>query len=235
MTGNPCITPRRIAARYCALMALAAACLAACRPAATPTPVPVPTAEPTAAVTIHVAASWVTVKALPELVAQSTVIVVGRQVGVGGVFNAARMVSDHSQPDPQLYGVAQVYQLQVERYLKGSGPETLDYAQVEGYIEPYSGEPTLPTIEAAKSAWGEVPPVRAGVRYLFFLRPMGLGYLDDQHLTGTVCPSRFVLTDDDSYPETPWTWAGKFFPHRPPDELVAEVEQLVAAEQQQGQ
>ena len=66
------------------------------------------------------------VPSLKERIATSKIIVIGELIDQGEVINAARDTSDRTQPAANLFGVGQVYHVRVARYLKGTGPNTLN-------------------------------------------------------------------------------------------------------------
>lgn len=175
------------------------------------------------------AASYHTAGSLDELVAKSTVIVIGQLQSVGEVVNLARDPQNTSEPDPQVFSGGQVYLVAVQRYLKGQGPHALKVVQAEGFLPNPPATLTRADREKAK-AQDTYIPLREGKTYLFFLRPLGLFPPETDYLTGTAHPSRFVLSADGyAGPESPWEQAQLVFPPRPTDQLLAQVEQLVGA------
>ena len=63
-------------------------------------------------------ASYMTVRTLDELIAQSPVIVVGRVIGPGEIVIMARKPGNPREPDPETLILGQVYDVAVERYLR---------------------------------------------------------------------------------------------------------------------
>jgi len=94
------------------------------------------------------------------------------------------------------YSIAQVYEIQVERYLKGSGPDLIRTAQVEGQVRG-SSAPTEINVKVARSKYQYVPMV-TGNRYIFLLdegdKVPELGNL--LVLGSPSEPSRYLLTPD---------------------------------------
>lgn len=179
-------------------------------------------------------ASYIAVRSLEELVDKSTVIVVGQMTDKGGVFNFSRDVNDLTRPDPNRYGVAQIYHFEVERYIKGDGHAILNVVQSEGVIHGDSASVTAEQISDAqrRSAQDQTHvPIRADTRYLLFLRPLG-GFEREGYLTGTAHPFRFVLEGAEAKPESPWSGATVAFPPTRAEALLGQVEALVQAEGQ---
>lgn len=171
---------------------------------------------------------------LATLVAGSAVIFIGTVMGSGDIVNLARDVTNISQPDPQIFGLGQIYRVQVERYLKGGGPQSQNVIQPEGFLyseaQPVAASLTSAEIEAAKAAYAYVP-MRLGTRYLLFVEPVkgfdpGLNYV-----TGAVgYPWRFTLpVNGSAQPESPVAEANALFPARSSATLLQEVNQLLAA------
>lgn len=169
------------------------------------------------------AASYVTAQSFEQLVAESTVICIGEMTGLGETFNMARNPQDTTQPDPNILGLGQVYHFRVERYLKGQSSNTIDIVQVEAFLTnrvPWTPE----NIEKAKAKDSHIP-LRLGVKYLYFLRPLQ-DFPDKQnYFVGTRHPWRFILPDKgNAEPESPWSGAKQVFRSRPSAEVIGEVE-----------
>lgn len=169
---------------------------------------------------------------LATLVGGSAVIFIGAVTGPGNIVNLARDVTNISQPDPQIFGLGQIYRIQAERYLKGGGPQSQNVIQPEGFLysesQPVAASLTSAEIEAAKAAYAYVP-MRAGTRYLFFVEPVkgfdpGLNYV-----TGAVgYPWRFTLpVNGSAQPESPVAEANALFPARSSATLLDEVTKLL--------
>jgi len=178
------------------------------------------------------AVSYVTAKSLEELVNGASVVVVGRVTGKAGkdkIFNQARSPIDPKQESTELFVVGQIYYIEVERYIKGSGEHTIEVVQSEGAY--YGSNIVTPEeIERVQATSTEYVPLKTGARYLMFLRPSeGV-----PEAAGTyhdfATPSRFILGDDgEARPETAWRDAAKVFPPRSTQTLLDEVAQLAKA------
>ncbi len=68
---------------------------------------------------VFTSASYITATSVSELANISTLIVIGKAIKTGNVINMARDIDDISKPDPNLFGIGQIYELEVTRYLKG--------------------------------------------------------------------------------------------------------------------
>src|SRR6266545_6585840 len=118
---------------------------------------------------VVVITNYVTSQSLKETVTQSEIIVLGNVIGTGEVINTSRDTQDHTKPSRDSFDIGQVYDFQVQRYVKGSGPLVLKVAQAEGVIlRPQSGV-TQADIDRAKAADDHVP-FNTGTTYLLFLR-----------------------------------------------------------------
>ncbi len=60
-----------------------------------------------------------------ELIEKSDLIVIGTAVDTGMTFNGARNSVHPEEADDDIYDLVKIYEVKVERYLKGSGPETV--------------------------------------------------------------------------------------------------------------
>ena len=171
--------------------------------------------------------SYVTAKSLGALVSDSTLIVIGttsdaepREERVPG-----RLPGDPSKPDPNYTMIGNVYDIQVERYLKGEGGATLRVIQSIGFDAFVPGPPNTPgrLTQGRNDSIG----VRLGKssRYLLFLTE----FKDVTGLwTGTVEPYRFLLVKGRAQVESPVGDLEGKFPSHSEDELVSLVESLIA-------
>lgn len=173
-------------------------------------------------------ASFVTAASLDELVARSTLIVIGNVSGAGGTVNMARDIHDVTKPDPLLFEVGQVYHVTVSRYIKGSGAPALDVLQAEGLV---NGQREGVNAESIKRARARFPyiPLGSGSTYLMFL-VRAQGFPDNQYFVGDIAPWRFTLPAEGmAKAESPWLEAQVVFPPMPPEQLIRTVETLVVA------
>ncbi len=170
-------------------------------------------------------ASYVTANSLRELVASSTLIIVGQLSGTGETINLARNPDDITQPDPNILSFGQVYRVTVERYLKGTGERILNVVQPEAFLTERMPK-TQANIANAKANYKYIP-FHSGTKYLLFLEPI-LGFPNQHYFTGPAHPWRFILPDaGNAEPESPWDLAKQVFPPRPVTTLLRETEQLV--------
>ena len=116
------------------------------------------------------------------------------------------------------FGVA--YQVEVERYLKGAGPDVLPIYQTEGCVVTVKGKQLRgPWVDA-------LSPIRDGARYLFFLRPHP--YLSDVMMR-VAHPSRFVLDGGTASPDGPWPGPSTNFPAMLESDLIGTIEEILLA------
>ena len=163
---------------------------------------------------------------LSKLVAHSTLIVIGetppndpREERIQG-----RDPNDPSRPDPNYATIGNVYDIRVERFLKGSGDETLSVVQPIGYEAFVPGPPNTPgRITKGRDTTPNLL-LQESSRYLLFLR-------ENEHAPGlwmgTVQPYRFTLSGGTARVESPVTSLDTEFPDRTEVELVSLVESLI--------
>ena len=162
---------------------------------------------------------------LAKLVAHSTLIVIGTTSGAGPREERVpgRLPDDPSKPDPNYTMIGNIYEVEVERYLKGDGDPTLPVIQSIGYdaLVPgpgntpgrlTRGRDTSPNLLLGKSS-----------RYLLFLR-------DNNHAPGlwmgTAHPYKFLLSDGMAMVESPVGDLEGAFPDRAEAEIVGLVKSL---------
>ena len=165
--------------------------------------------------------AYVTADTVDELVSRSTVVAVGtitsgppRRVEIPG-----KLPGDPSRPDPNYTGVARVYEVAVERYLKGSEDATIEVVQFEGSIVPLGGQ--VREVQWKSASY----PLGAGNRYLLFLIPQG--QVPNLWL-GTAQPFRFVLSAGMAKAESPAEGILDAFPNKTESALISEVEAIIS-------
>lgn len=174
------------------------------------------------------AASYITARSLDELVAKSSIIVIGHVTGTDKTLNLARNPADPAQPDQQYYSVGQTYSVAVQRYLKGDGAAVVQLVQQEGFLVNPPAALTPRDIDRARAGVSFIP-LQVGPTYLLFLRPLGGFPADAGYLTGTAQPARFTLpAGGTARAESPWGGAEQVFPPRSSATLIEQVERLVA-------
>jgi hypothetical protein len=100
-------------------------------------------------------------RALPTVVAASTLIVIGQAEPSTEIVNLA--LGD-------TFAIGQVYTITVQRYLKGSGPHTLKVIQWEGDLDEPAACVTARDIVQTKTLYAnDFIPLRANTDYLFLL------------------------------------------------------------------
>ena len=126
---------------------------------------------------------------------------------------------DPSKPDPNYIAVGSIYQVNVERYLKGSGGDTLPVVQLENTITNIGGRVTESRMQEADF------PLTKGTRYLLFLKPHGQA---PDLWFGTAEPYRWILSSGQAKVETPSEGARTTFPDTDEAGLVASVEAIIS-------
>ena len=162
-----------------------------------------------------------------KIVAHSTLVLIGtvpdaepRVVRISG-----RIPGDPSRPDPNWTTLAYVHDVQVERYLKGSGPDTLLVMQPTGHetISPGSGATPGFLNHVRYSAHDYY--FERGSRYLLFLR-------ESEHApglwTGTAEPYKYQLFEGRARARTPASDPGRtFYIKRGEEELLERVQDVI--------
>ena len=235
--------------RYTAATIVFLLMLAACgRPdvptgASSPTPMPayaiVPAADPTL-IASEVQQQkqedmFVFVHSLKERVTKSTVIVLGTVRDTGEIINLSREVSDWTKPAANGFSVGQVYHIQVTRYLKGAGPDTINIINQEGGLPTVNAASVKPEDIAQLKATAGYVPLHIGTTYLFFLDPFtGVDFPGTYYIGSNGYPWRFALRLDNTLeadaPHGPMRDVVPEFAPRPLAELLTQVDQLVQAE-----
>lgn len=138
----------------------------------------------------------VTADSVAELTEYASLIIIGTAKNTDYAFNSARDVNDISKPDLSLLALGQLYEVTVERVIKGQfDRNTLLLVQGEGIlIKQQTDIVPSPEDEAIARQQVEYIPLSDGRRYLFFLNPMPefheLGYY-----SGVREPWRFDISN----------------------------------------
>ena len=173
-------------------------------------------------------ASYEVTRSLDVAVAQAELVVVGRFVGVGNVFNSARDNRDSSKVASDVFDVSQEYHFQVSQYLKGDGLKVLMIAQVEGAIRGDTVKVTPADIKRAKESMG-VPLFEIGTQYLLLLQK-DIGIDNTLRYSGSE-PWRFVVGEDGissvSVPGDVRMSLPEDFIPQPDAPLIPQIEQIV--------
>jgi len=161
--------------------------------------------------------SQVVASSISELSHFSEIIVVGRFISEEHIINTARNTKDLSEPDPRFFSINQVYQVEVERYIKGDGPKNIYVIQHMGTIlldsnaNAQESTPSPSIIDSAiqNNTHKEFEPISMNTAYLMFLRVLDQreykldGYSSNQIYSGVAQPWRFRITDENRVvPET---------------------------------
>ncbi len=140
--------------------------LSTAAPTATPPGVP---GDSQVVTTVVSAPRYVIFTSFEELEREATAIVIGTGTGQRESRTHQGRGLNPDELDPNYAGVGVAYQVEVERYLKGAGPDVLLVYQNEGSLTiPTKGRrkgQQIATVDKAAKF-----PIREGVRYLFFLR-----------------------------------------------------------------
>jgi len=178
--------------------------------------------------------SYITAFSLQELAGRSDSIVQAKMTQFGEVFNSARDINEASKPDPRLFAVGQIYEFELQRSITNvfeSFPsDSFLVVQSEGHIPINPGaEISEEDIRIAKAQDDHIP-FEPGSEYILFLRKSITSSGIEPHFTGVAHPWRFLVYQGCIYPETPWEDAQYYFPVRPLDEFLAQIEKALASD-----
>lgn len=164
--------------------------------------------------------AYVTAASVEDLVNESSLVVIGTVTSANPnrLEIPGKLPSDPSRPDPNYTGVAQVYEVTVERNLKGAAGSTIRVVQFEGSIISIGGQ--VREIPAESASY----PLTSRTRYLLFLTPQG--QVSGLWL-GTAQPFRFALSNGLARAESPDGQIMELFPDRPESVLVKEIETVI--------
>lgn len=184
-------------------------------------------------VSIQVQESYIIFPTFKELVAAADVIILGQPTGSKGVVNTARNINDISQPDAGIFSIGQVYQVQVERYLKGDGPQSISVIQNQGIFTLESlgltaDEVTASDIEQVRQLFA-VLPLTIGRQYIFFLSAADFAYgeLPKEGTFGLSggLPWRFhVASPDCVYTEDTEAEIARYYPPQTLDDFLGLIQ-----------
>lgn len=135
---------------------------------------------------------------MKEITDKSDIIIIGQPTKKNGIINTDRDPNDPSKPDPQYFGIGQIYEVEVSNYLKGDGVNTLYIVEYQGHAFQNPQELTENEIEQAMQR-ENIIPLSISKRYIMFLRSFTDDYVDFpyQHYSGVGHPWRFEITDSD--------------------------------------
>lgn len=174
--------------------------------------------------------NYIVATSINELFRKSTIVVIGFVTQNEDVINMARNVNNIYEPDPFLFGIGQIYELKIDRYIKGESVTksalSIHIAQVEGVVEIQPGKTiTITEIDKARQNYKYIPLNNKQV-YLLFLEPLqGFKELTNYYV-GVAQPWRFVVTNSNCViPESPWEASKSFFGYQ----LLSELEKQMAS------
>ena len=158
--------------------------------------------------------------ALSKLTAHSETIVIGTVSSNGPSVQriAGRNPADDSEIDPSVTSVGNVYNVQIERYLKGSGESAISVIQSIVLDVIQDGE----TMQFRDTSENLLP--QKSSRYVFFLQehPNAAGMW-----TGTVQPYKFLLSGGQAKVESPVGDRGGAFPEQSESDFISSVEEKI--------
>ena len=170
--------------------------------------------------TAIVSSAYVTADSVEDLASRSSVVVIGTVTSAKPerLEIPGELPGNPGKPDPNYTGVARVYEIEVERYMKGAEGSTLQVVQFEGSIVSIGGQ--VREVQWKSAGY----PLTTGTRYLLFLIPQG--QVPDLWL-GTAQPFRFTLSDGLAKAESPHGRIEELFPDRLESDFVSDVETVI--------
>jgi len=177
-------------------------------------------------------------RSFAELAAYSELVVIGKVIKEDGlIIHGARNPLDTSVPAEGVFSIARIYQVQVDRYIKGDGPEMIYLSQGEGLLlrETIRGEtPTAEEIEqiTSQNKGREYIPPEFDHPYLMFLARFDKGdykvdgYTANEIFGAAVHPWLFDLKDPDRIQaQDAAAWNMTDFPPKPLSTAIEEINQ----------
>ena len=162
-----------------------------------------------------------------KLVAHSTLVLIGTVPDAEPRVERipGRLTDDPSRPDPNWTTIAYIHDVQVERYLKGSGPGILPIMQATGHETVSPGSGTTPGLLEHVRYGAHNDYFERGGRYLLFLR-------ESEHAPGlwmgTAEPYKYQLFEGRARARTPARDPGRtFYTKRGEEELLKRVQDVI--------
>jgi len=165
---------------------------------------------------------------MEDLLEHTDIVIIGRPVGEKGIINGARDVSDLTKTDPNMFGISQVYEVEVIRYIKGEGANSLFVAQHHGTVPLGSQELSESDVEAARER-ENIIPLTLDERYVMFLAFSEFayeGYPTEQLVGGLGHPWRFRINELDcvQVEDVDSAWLLNYFPPQTLDGFIQWIE-----------
>jgi len=179
-----------------------------------------------------ISASYITANSFRELIKSVDYIVIGELIAARDNINIARDDKDISKPSSTRYEIGQIYEVKVDKYIKGDGLLTINVIQVEGFLSQKDPK-TSASIQKARENFDFIP-IEPGKKYLMFLSDL-YGFPKGEYYIGSIHPWRFDISDPERVvPESPWEYANQVFPpvplklileqiHHPELDIIPEV------------
>ena len=164
---------------------------------------------------------------IPELSSKSDTIIIGKIIATGEIINTARDFDDPAKPDPDYFSVGQIYEVDVEQYLKGDGDKIINILQNQGFLITRSKAPTTSEIERAMAEYDYVQ-LRPGQTYLFFINTAQNEYGEftkEKLFAGVGHPWLFDMTDPECV--QPLDTLEVIYAYFPPRPLTTFINQLI--------
>ena len=162
-----------------------------------------------------------------KIVAHSTLILIGTAPDAEPRVERipGRILGDPSRPDPNWTTIAYVHDVQVERYLKGSGPATLTVMQATGHETVSPGSGATPGFLNHVRYSAHHYYFERGGRYLLFLK-------ESDHASGlwlgTAEPYKYHLFEGRARARTPARDPGRtFYTKRGEEEILERVQDVI--------
>ena len=162
-----------------------------------------------------------------EMVNKAEITFIGRVTSVGGLINGARLQSDPSKPDPNVFSAARQYVVDVVTDLTGSTPAQVVLVQNEGGFNAHKR-----TLEEwleirHQMVYPKFRPLEVGRTYTFMLKRLDW---NSSLWVGATEPYRFKhVSDGRAFPEGTYSDAGQYIDIPTQEALKSNIEDMLAS------
>ncbi len=133
-----------------------------------------------------------------EIIDQAEVIIIGKVTDTGFTYNSARRGDNIHEPHPTFYTLSKIYEVDVNRYLKGDGPDRFYISYSVGMTSGQTPEEITAKLEIGDFDY-KGDPLQPEKTYLMFLNPWNANDLYPEIPNGVyyhqTAPGIFDITD----------------------------------------
>lgn len=145
--------------------------------------------------------SRIVFRSFEELAQAADIVVIARVKASEKIVNSSRNPANPAEPSSREYHLAQVYRVEIEEYIKGSGPGEIYLTQGQGLIKIEGEAPSAAELEkiASQNRGVVYLPLQMDTPYLMFLANSITDFTKEGFALGSIYiglrPWRFILTD----------------------------------------